>query len=391
MHIAMIGQKGMPAHHGGVERHVHDLSVRLVEAGHTVDAYARAWYTGGTSVDIDGVHVIHTKGINTKHLDAITHTFTATLAAIKSDAEIIHYHGVGPSLMAGLVRLFAPKKKVLVTFHSIDARQVKWGWFAKRMLRLGEWTACTMAHETIAVSRSIQSYCSDTYGKTVHYIPNAVPLMDTATTTDTIESFGLTSGEYIIALARLIPDKGMHYLISAYLTLEKQQPELLAGKKLVIVGGSYQTDSYVQYLRSMARASKNIVFTDYQTGDALAELMSHAHLFVHPSTVEGLPITVLEAMSYGLPTIVSDIKEHQEILDDQSFQFVSEDVGDLVAVLTKVLGNTRAMHRAAKKNRTTIEHAYTWETILPSIIRVYEQMLDNTTITVGRATYTKTA
>lgn len=382
----MIGQKGMPAHHGGVERHVHDLSVRLVEAGYTVDAYARAWYTGNTADTVAGVNIIHTPGIHTKHLDAITHTCTATIAAIRSEADIIHYHGVGPSLLSFLVRIFAPKKKVFITFHSIDARQVKWGWFATRILRLGEWTTCKIAHQTIAVSKSIQTYCKNTYGTDVQYVPNAVPLMTRSTATEMINQFGLESDGYIVALARLIPDKGMHYLISAYLTLEQQHPNVLAGKKLVIVGGSYQTDSYVQYLKSMARTSNNIVFTGYQSGPALAELMSHAHVFVHPSTVEGLPITVLEAMSYGLPTIVSDIVEHQEIITDTTYQFISEDVHSLVAVLTRVLKSTQLRTKASKQNRECIIRSYTWDSILPQITALYQQNIDETVVHTATTT-----
>lgn len=386
----MIGQKGMPAIHGGVERHVHDLSVRLVQAGHTVDAYARTWYTGGATVDINGVHVIHTKGINTKHLDAITHTFTATIAAMKSNTNIIHYHGIGPALLSWMPRMFTPKKKVVVTFHSIDHRQVKWNWFAKQCLKIGEWMTCHMAHKVIAVSKTIKTYVQDVYGADIDYIPNAVQLPEHVTTTAALDTFGLRTDEYIIALARLIPDKGMHYLISAFLQLEEEQPEVLDGKKLVIVGGSYQTDNYVQYLHAMARSSRNIVFTGYQSGIALAELMSHAHMFVHPSTVEGLPITVLEAMSYGLPTLVSDIPEHTTVIPNNEYHFKNMDVTDLVTKIQTFLTESNLRNVAAATHLHTINTSYTWDVILPQILDAYESIIDAPATNFQTAPYTAT-
>lgn len=371
----MIGQKGMPAIHGGVERHVHELSVRLVQAGHTVDAYARKWYTGDVPDAIDGVQIVHTPTLHTKHLDTIIHTITATVAAMRSDAEILHYHGVGPSLLSFLPRIFTPSKKVVTTFHSIDRKHAKWGMIAKLALTIGEWAACRFAHTTIAVSRTIQQYARDVYDAEVTYIPNGVPLMQKKKTSDTLAQFGIASGEYILALSRLIPHKGMHYLVSAYLQMEAEDPKALQGKKLVIVGDGYYTEEYVQYLKQMALGSKNIIFTGFQSGTTLDELMSHAHLYVHPSNNEGLPITVLEAMSYGLPTLVSDIPEHRELIPDGAYHFVAGDVGSLIKSLTHMLADTQARATSAKTNRETIKQSFTWNIVVQDIIHLYDTTL----------------
>ena len=375
----MIGQKGMPAIQGGVERHVHDLSVRLIQAGHMVDVYGRSWYTG-THADtlVDGVPVRIVPSIHTKHLDTITYTLMATIAAMRSSADIIHYHGVGPALLSWIPRVFTPHKKVVTTFHSIDRKHAKWGGVAKLALTLGEWAACKFAHQTIAVSRTIQQYARDVYNANTAYIPNGVEYLTPVPSTQILDTYGLTKQGYIIALSRLIPHKGMHYLVSAYVQLLETHPHALQGKKLVIVGDGSYTDSYVSYLKSIANGNPNIIFTGFQSGVALQELMSHAFLYVHPSTNEGLPITVLEAMSYGLPTLLSDIPEHIELCQDTRFLFKSEQVPHLKEQLEVLLTNTSLRTISATQNRAEIERTYSWDHVTTSIIDVYTNIRTTT-------------
>ena len=374
MRIAMIGQKGMPARYGGVERHVHDLSVRLVQAGNIVRVYSRSWYTGDTPTTVDGVEQLYLPSIHTKHLDTLTHTFLASIHATRSNANIIHFHGVGPALWSWIPRVFSPRKRVVTTFHSIDRKHEKWDWFARLALRTGEWAACRFAHKTITVSRTLQQYARDVYDKHTTYIPNAVPLYNRIKECKTLSQWGLNSGQYILVVTRLIPHKGVHHIIDAYQTLTKSHPELTKKYPLVIVGGGVHTETYVRALHDSARSNPNIIFTGFQSGRTLEELFSGAHLYLHASSKEGLPITVLEAMSHTLPALLSDIPEHQELILDQSMRFEPEDNRALVSALVKTLSaDTEFLQKQANKNRIRIEQEYQWDHIVPQIIALYER------------------
>lgn len=373
MRIAMIGQKGIPAIHGGVERHVHDLSVRLASKDMEVIAYSRSWYTSATNdYTYQGVSVVHVPSIKTKHLDTITYTYQATKAAIKAQVDVIHYHGVGPSLLAFIPRLFAKDIRVIATFHSIDRKHKKWNWFARLWLRIGEWASCAFAHETIAVSQTIKQYVRDVYDYHATYIPNAVeiPTLDSENTI--LDTFGLLPKKYLVMVSRLIPHKGAHYLIQAWKTLQTLRPDLIKDKKMVIVGDGYHTEQYVRSLRALAHNDPSIVFTGFQSGDDLQTLLGQSLMQVHPSDNEGLPITVLEGMSHGLPVLVSDIPEHRELIQDTHFQFEQGSIDDLVRMLTSVLSSdSTTLAQAGLANKRKIMEEFHWDTITDHIIDVY--------------------
>lgn len=376
MLIAMIGQKGIPAIHGGVERHVHDLSVRVVQSGHKVTAYSRSWYTGkNEDYTYQGVDVTHTKTLKTKHLDTITSTLFATFDALIKKHDVIHYHGVGPSLLSFIPRILSPKTKVITTFHSIDRYHQKWNWIAKLFLRFGERTACTFAHTTLSVSRSLQQYCINEFDKETTYIPNAVELQTTEKSDNHLKEFGLTKDNYLVMVSRLVKHKGAHLLVKAFSELksENKDDERIQNLKLAIVGGSAYTDNYVRSLHKYASTTNDIVFTDFQSGDALDQLYSHARALVHPSLNEGLPITVLQAMSHKTPVLVSNIPEHLEIVKDVRMIFDENDVSALKEAIMNFINMQEseiktniAMHEAI------IQRQYSWDVIVPQVIEVYE-------------------
>lgn len=376
MRIAMIGQKGIPAIYGGVERHVHDLSVRLVERGHRVTVYARKWYTAEHGMgQVEGVTRVHTPTIKTKHLDTIVHVFTSTIHAIFSSYDVIHYHGVGPALLAWIPRVFRPRVRVIVTLHSLDRFHQKWNGFAKCMLKLGEKAANTFAHDTITVSKSLQKYVNAEYKARTTYIPNGVEIPSAVTSVSHITPFGLTADNYIVMISRLVPHKGAHVLIEAFKKLKERNADntSVQSLKLAIVGGAAYTDEYVRSLHVSAASMNDVVFTDFQSGSSLNELYSHARVLVHPSINEGLPITVLQAMSYGIPVLLSAIPEHEEILSDASMFFKENDVESLVSRLESFmkLSKQDRVH-IGKQNKAIIHEKYEWEHIVSQIERVYQ-------------------
>ncbi len=366
----MIGQKGLPTQYGGIERHVEELSIRLAKEGHDVLAYVRDWYTPKTIRSFGGIKLIHTPTIHSKHLDAIVHTFISTIHALFQKADVIHYHGVGPALLSFIPRIFAPKTKVIATFHCIDRYHQKWGLFAQLLLRLGEKAACLFPHETIAVSKTIQNYCLNEYQKNTTFVPNGVT-MPGQVDSKSLEQWNLQPNNYVLMVSRLVKHKGAHYLIDAWKKLQQKNPDLIAGKKLVIVGDSAFTDSYVESLKEAAKSDPTIVFTGWQRGQTLEDLYGNTALLVHPSENEGLPLTVLQAMAHGRPVLVSDIPEHQEVITNEQFHFRNANTASLVEKLAALLGNTKKLSETGLRNKNTAFTNYQWEKIAGDTVAVY--------------------
>lgn len=365
----MIGQKGIPAIFGGIERHVEELSLELAKQGHEVLVYARKWYAP-SPINVPGIRTIFTPTIHTKHLDAIAHTFTSTIHALFQKPDVIHYHGVGPSLLAWIPRLFSPRTKVVATFHCIDRYHQKWGALARFFLRLGEKAACTFPHETIAVSKTIQSYCVNEYHRQPTYIPNGI-IMPEKVGTDWLPTWKLEPNKYLLMVSRLVKHKGAHLLIEAWQFARLQYPNQLKDYKLVIVGGASFTDDYVAELHRIAKSDPSIVFTDWQSNKPLAELYANASMLIHPSENEGLPITVLQAMSYARPVLVSDIPEHREIIIDQRFWFANGSVGALADKLIELLGLPELLKEAGEKNKRLAAKDYGWKDIVKKTVQLY--------------------
>lgn len=371
----MIGQKGFPAHSGGIERHVDALSRRLVAQGHDVFVFCRSWYCQNIPMETNGVTRVFLPTLHTKHLDAIAHTFFSILSATRRKVDVYHFHGVGPALLSWLPRLLRPTAKVVVTFHCIDRHHQKWGVIARFMLHLGEWMSCRMPDATIAVSRGLQEYCHLAYGERTVYIPNGVQVPDTGALASDLQPFGLEPNQYVLMCARLVKHKGAHTLIEAWKTLKRESPEIVGDKKLAIVGGSACTDAYVAELAQLAADEPSIVLTGPQTGAALHALFAHALYAVHPSLSEGLPIAVLEAMSYGKTVLASDIPENKEVLGTHGRLFHVDDQADLVCELTKLLQASPEQLRAlGQQARGHVARHYDWNDIAQTTSYLYEML-----------------
>lgn len=362
MKIAFIGQKGIPSVSGGVEKHVEELAVHLAKAGHEVMAYARHSYSPQTPREYKGVRLVSLPSLATKNLDAITHTFLACLDLLRRKVDIVHFHSIGPSSLIPLVRLLKPGVKIIATIHSQDYCQTKWGSFARFYLKLGERIACRFADETIVISRSLAEHVYKVYGTGSKYIPNGVSQPRFLKANLITRRWGLVKDDYILVVSRLIPNKGLHFLIKAY--------NLLASdKKLVIVGDSAYTDEYAESIRRQAATNPNIIFTGSLSGDILCELFSNARLFVHPSELEGMSIAVLEALSYGLTVLASDIRENVEALKGFGFTFRNRDCEDLCRVMADLISETKAPRQYSSVPNHLVEHD--WELIARATEELY--------------------
>jgi glycosyltransferase involved in cell wall biosynthesis len=369
MKIVFIGQKGIPVKAGGVEKHVNDLAVKLVEKGHDVSVYTRPSYTDSSLKEYRGVKLISIPSIPTKHLDAISHTFFACLDIIfRRDFDIIHFHSIGPSSLIWFVKIFKPHTPVVATFHTQCYHHKKWGIFARFFLKMSERICCYFSDRVITISTSLNRYAKEKYGIDATYSPNGVNPMKKVAADEISERWGLTKDSYIVSVGRLIQHKGIHYIIEAY-------KQLKTDKKLVIVGDGFFTDKYVQQLEEMARGNENIIFTGTQSGRVLKELFSNAYMFIQPSESEGLSIALLEAMSYATPVLVSDIEENREAVDDAGFYFKNKNIADLRFKMDEMLVKPTEIQAKAQMALERVEKHYSWNSIVVDVLEVYEDAL----------------
>ncbi len=374
MKIVMIGQKGVPAKFGGVETHVTELATRLVRSGHAVTAYARYWYTPRTVGEamFNGIRVVRLPSLHTKCFDTITHTFIAVMhALIFVRPDIYHFHGVGPSLLAWIPRVLAPRACVITTFHSIDRLHDKWGLLARLMLKLGERATLAFAHTTIAVSKTIAEYAKTEYNGTTVYIPNGVTPRRVSTDPILLEPFGLEPFGYVLMVSRLVPHKGAHTLIEAWKIAKAKQPALFRTLKLAIVGGSAFTDDYVRTLKDKVASDSSVVMTGYQAGETLEALFAGARLVAHPSISEGLPIAVLEAMSYGKAVIAANIPENQEIVGEYGVTFKVNEAEDLAHKLIELVKDPMQAAGLGHVARAFVEDSFNWDDVAQEILSLY--------------------
>lgn len=363
--IAYIGQKGLENVVGGIETHVKELSTRAAKAGYDVTVYARPYSAKSRMKYVGGVVVKRLPSLHTKHLDTISHVFLATWHAILSKTDIIHYHGVGPSLLSFIPRIFSPSIKVVTTFHSIDREHAKWGIFAKLILRLGEWTACTFAHQTITVSQELAFYCWKHYGKKTISIYNGITSPTHAEPNLIKEVFGLERESYILVLSRLIKHKNIHQVIEAF---KNTKTDI----KLVITGEGSFTDKYVDDLKKLANGDSRIIFTGAQQGTALNELVSNCLFYINASASEGCPTTVLEIMSYGKVALVTDLKVNREVVGRFGHYFNPDDVGDLQRKMEWLLSEKKYIHKQQEDLVKYTLSRYHWDALVPRIFNIYD-------------------
>lgn len=367
MKIAFIGQKGLPLGEdaGGIERHVEELGTRLAAHGHEVLAYVRPRYATDAEREYRGMRLVRSWSLQTREFDTLTHAVSSTLDAIRRRADIIHYHGVGPATVAWLVRVFAPRARVVVTFHSIDRLHQKWGFVARAYLRFGEWAALRFPHATIVVSHSIQEYCRRVYGRETIRIPNGA-IIPEHPGNDRLGEWGLHPGGYILTVARLVRQKGIHHLIAAYDGFEKE-------KKLVIVGAGAAHAKYADELHRLSEGNSSIIFTGFQKGAELAQLYANAYLYVQPSEAEGLAVSILEAMAAGRCALVSDIPENVESIDHSGLTFVNADAKDLRVQLRTLLNHPEIVEARGRKGREWVRLTFDWDRIAERTEEVYRQ------------------
>ena len=358
----MIGSKGIPALFGGIEKHVEEISKRLAAIGHDVTVYGRSPFS--SSGKHEGVTVKVLPSVATKNLDTASNALLSSLAAFFGNYDIVHFHGIGPSIFCWIpVR---PGLKTICTVHALDYRQSKWGDRAKRLLRLGEQRAVTKADAAVAVSRLMASELSEKYGRDVRYIPNGASPGERPEFMEAAD-LGIEPGKYILSVGRFIVERGFDTLIDAY---ERTGTDL----KLVIAGDARFEEDYASRIREMA--GDRVILPGYVAGRKIEELYAHCAFYVLPSLVEGLPISLIEAMNHSRPVVVSDIPENLEVAGGIGESFKAGDPDDLLRALKRILSlRPEELAGMGEAGRRKVEAEYDWDRIAASLERLYIELL----------------
>ena len=368
MKIVALGLRGFPNVQGGVETHCENLYPLIVAQGHDVTVLARSPYTKKAPYEYKGVKIVPIFCPKQKFLEAIIHTFLGVIKAKSLKPDILHIHAVGPAIMAPLARMLG--MKVVITHHGPDYERKKWNGFAKFILKTGECWGVKAANKVICIAQNIADSVKAKYGVTSVVIPNGVVVPAPVTSAGILEEYDLTKGKYILAVGRFVPEKGFHDLIEAF-RLDCESEVLRKGNwKLVIVGEAVHEDSYSLELKSAAKAVPNVVLTGFQKGLPLKELYQHAGLFVLPSYYEGLPIVLLEALSYGLSCLVSDIPANRNVTLPQGRFFRVGDIGALAAKIIELAQRPLTTDERTAQ-LTMIAKEYNWPSIAEQTIKAY--------------------
>lgn len=369
--IAMLGHKSIPSRQGGIEIVVEELAVRMATLGHQITVYNRSGHhVSGKEFDqkklreYKGIRMKYVPTIDKKGLAAMSASFFAAVAAAFGKYDVVHFHAEGPCAMLWLPKLFG--KRCIATVHGLDHQRAKWGKFASTYIMLGEKCAVRFADEIIVLSEGVQKYFLDTYGRKTRFIPNGVnrPVIHEAEIIK--DKFGLEKDTYILFLGRLVPEKGLRYLIQAF-------KQVKTDKKLVIAGGSSDTDEFASELWEMAKDDDRIIFTGFVQGQELDELYSNAYVYTLPSDLEGMPLSLLEAMSYGNCCLVSDIDECASVVEDKALIFKKSDVNDLKEKLQLACDQPKIVEQMKAEAADFICGKYNWDDVVKETLSLYRK------------------
>lgn len=365
MKIVVTGTRGIPNIMGGVETHCEELFPRIASIGYDVTVMRRKSYVHDSLTEWQGCKLVDIETPRKKSFEAIIHTFRAINKAKRIGADVIHIHAIGPALLVPYAKMLG--MKVVFTHHGPDYDRDKWGFAAKMMLKLGESMGCKYADHVIVISHVIKDLISRRCGRTenVHLIYNGVPKPETCHEPEYFEELGIEEGKYILGMCRFVPEKHLHDLVDAYVRL-KEGNRIPSDIRLVLAGDTDFEDDYSQGLKQKAREN-DVVLTGFIRGKKLHSLLTNALCYSLPSSHEGLPIALLEAMSYELPVVTSSIPANLEVgLKDECYH----DVGDVKALANKL----EAIANKPLQRKTYDMSKYNWDSIAKQVACIYESL-----------------
>jgi len=363
MRIALLGTRGIPANYGGSETAAEEIYSRLAAWGHNVVVYCRKHKVDPSQEWYKGIRTVVLPSINTKSLDTISHSFFSVLdVVVHNRADIVHFHGIGNAMLFLILRLFG--KRVVVGVDGMDWKRNKWNWLEKFYLRLSLNLAIWWSDAVYVDSLSAQRFCKDYFGREFPLISYGAQVRSIPAST-TLTKYGLEREKYILFVGRLIPEKGVHYLIRAFEETETDY-------RLVIVGDNPYNPEYVASLKSTR--DTRILFVGYVYGDGFWELCSNCYLYVQPSEVEGTSPVLLSAMGCGRCVVVNGIQENLDVIGDAGMAFLPNDPQDLARTLKELLEQPDRVHAFGEPAKLRIAEHFSWDNVALLTEQLYHSL-----------------
>lgn len=372
LRIAMLGHKRVPSREGGVEIVVEELAVRMANSGHEVTCYNRNGnHVSGQEIDsycgqwYKGIHLKNVWTLDKKGLAAMTASLSASIKVSLGKYDVVHYHAEGPCAMMWIPKIL--NKKCIATIHGLDWKREKWkNGFGSKYIKFGEKMAVRFADEIIVLSKGVQDYFKKEYNRETTLIPNGVNRPEILDCNLITEKYGLERDSYVLFLARIVPEKGLRYLIEAF-------KQVQTNKKLVIAGGASDTDLFMKEIKEMAKSDERIIFTGFIQGELLQELFSNSYVYTLPSDLEGMPLSLLEAMSYGNCCLVSSIPECADVVEDKAVIFQKGNVNELREKLQYLCDNADIVKKYKQEARDFICEKYNWDDVTNTTLKLYNK------------------
>jgi len=365
MNIIVTGTRGIPFIQGGVETHCEEIYPMMCcydIMGITLIRRSAYVTLNNNTSSYKGINIKTFYSPKSKSFEAIVHTFLAVIYAGIKRPDVLHIHAVGPNLLTPFARLLG--LRVVMTHHGPDYERMKWGRVAKFILKLGEWAGVKFANKVIVISKEIGDSIVKKYGRTdCVLIPNGVPQITKSLNIDYLLQLGLEPHYYIFTLGRFVPEKGFDYLIKAW-----KQSTFSKSCQLVIAGDADHESIYSTELKTLAK-KQGVILTGFIKGEPLRQLFINTRLFVLPSFYEGLPISLLEAMSYGLDILASDIPANKEVKLPEVFYF---ETGNIEALTEKLEQKLSAIEVVRNYDMSR----YNWENIARQTYEVYKEVVN---------------
>ena len=341
--IAVIGTRGVPGIQGGVEVHSYFLYTHMRDA--RVRVYRRrAYLTEQSAQTFPNIEYVDLPSTRVKGFEAVWHTLLSVLHIAFHRPDVVHIHNIGPGMFAPLLRLMG--LRVVLTYHSPNYEHDKWNGPARWLLRQCEKISLHFSNRVIFVNKYQMEKCG-ALDKSV-FIPNGIDSVTRSESTTFLDKHCISQGNYLLAVGRLTPEKGLEYLVEAANRLPQVQQ--------VVIAGASDHDSVYRTQLEKLDIGKKVIFTGFTTGEDLRQLYSHARCFVLPSVNEGFPMVMLEAMAYGLPILCSDIPGTRQVELPEEDYFTVRDVDSMCDAITRQLAKPKEQqHYDLEK--------YNWDTI----------------------------
>lgn len=367
MKIAYVALRGVPISDGIVSL-TDELARRLTEKGHEVTVYTSRHY-GNKSGLYNGMYNIRTvPSLKNRNFEKMSITLSASFDLLFRKYDIAHYHAMGPSIFAFMAKMSG--KKVIIQSHGIEYERANWGKKARWVLKVLEKLSYNMGDELTVVSKALEKHFYDTYKKETVYIPTAVNLPEESSVNMKIlNQYEVSNSGYFLFMARIVPEKGAHYLIEAFKKIDTD-------KKLIIAGKIDSNNAYHNQLIEMASSDPRIIFTGNISGEIKETILRGAFAFCQPSEIEGLSVALLEAMSYKKCCIVSSIPMNTEAVENTGIVFKNKNVDDLATKMQFAINNPIIVNDKGESAYLRVKENYTWEIVTDQMERLYFKVLN---------------